>query len=227
MNKIIVNEDNLTITNNVVWLDINVEKLALTIIGKVIINELTTTDHPINLTINLAKNSYLIYNRFNNYQSSDIINLNGNENTIINFNYAFIATTKRNTLINYDQKYSHSKCAINALALARDAASITIDASGHIYADTIENEYLENIRILTLNDVKHTILPNLLIDTDNVLASHNATISSIDKDALFYLNAKGLTNEAATKLITNGFLLSTFANLEYQDTIRNLIDKEV
>ena len=52
------------------------------------------------------------------------------------------------------------------------------------------------------------IVPNLLVRSDSVNAIHNTTISSVDKDYLFYLNSNGINNEDATKLIVDGFLKS-------------------
>ncbi len=226
MNNILVNEEHLTINNNIVWLDIFVDKLTITIEGKVIINELTTQDHPLDLTINLTKNSYLIYNRFNNFTSSEKIIINGNENSQVSFNYSFLATTKKDILLNYDQNNNSGNCEINVYALAKDNASLTIAATGHILKSTNDNEYLENIRITSLNNEKHTIYPNLLIDTHNVTASHNATIASVDEEELFYLSTKGLSKPLATKLISQGFLLSIFDE-NYQTKIKSILDKEV
>ena len=74
--------------------------------------------------------------------------------------------------------------------------------------NTKDNEILENLRIIALNDTENEIVPNLLVRSDSVNAIHNTTISSIDKDYLFYLNSKGIDNETATKLIVDGFLKS-------------------
>ena len=66
----------------------------------------------------------------------------------------------------------------------------------------------ENIRILMLNDSENVIVPNLLVVSNEVSVNHNATISSLDTNYLYYLNSKGLSYEEAKKLIVKGFLKS-------------------
>ena len=86
--------------------------------------------------------------------------------------------------------------------------SLETIATSKVSENTKDNEILENLRIIALNDTENEIVPNLLVRSDSVNAIHNTTISSIDKDYLFYLNSKGIDNETATKLIVDGFLKS-------------------
>lgn len=48
--------------------------------------------------------------------------------------------------------------------------------------------------------------PNLEIFADDVKASHGATIGSLDKDHLFYLKTRGMSEEDAKKLLVTGFI---------------------
>jgi Fe-S cluster assembly protein SufD len=47
--------------------------------------------------------------------------------------------------------------------------------------------------------------PNLKILADDVKASHGATIAELDKDALFYLKTRGISEEVAKKLLLEAF----------------------
>ena len=44
------------------------------------------------------------------------------------------------------------------------------------------------------------------INTNEVIANHYVTISSISKDDLFYLMSKGLSKSLSEKIILKGFL---------------------
>lgn len=68
------------------------------------------------------------------------------------------------------------------------------------------NSFLEE-RILLLSDkAKAEAVPELEILSDDVKCSHAATVSSIPKDHLFYLQSRGLSQSKAEELIIEGFL---------------------
>jgi Fe-S cluster assembly protein SufD len=48
--------------------------------------------------------------------------------------------------------------------------------------------------------------PNLEIFADDVKASHGATIGTLDKDNLFYLKTRGMSEEVAKRLLVRGFI---------------------
>jgi Fe-S cluster assembly protein SufD len=55
--------------------------------------------------------------------------------------------------------------------------------------------------------------PQLEIDTDDVRASHGATVGKLDEDMLFYLLSRGLTAEAAGSLLKWAFVSDVLAQL--------------
>lgn len=68
--------------------------------------------------------------------------------------------------------------------------------------------------------------PLLLIDEFDVEASHGAAIGKIDEEELYYLMSRGLTENAAQRLIINGFL-SPVMNLLETDVLKNMFLKRV
>ncbi len=47
-------------------------------------------------------------------------------------------------------------------------------------------------------------IPSLLVDENEVNASHAATVGSLDEEKIFYLMSRGLTREEALKFIIKG-----------------------
>ena len=75
-------------------------------------------------------------------------------------------------------------------------------------------------RVLLLSSGARAIAePELEIEADEVRASHAATVSSLDKNELFYLMSRGLSAPAAEKLITEGFLQHVINRID-NDKIR-------
>lgn len=221
MNKLVVDKGkDITINDNVVALEIHEEELTINIIGKVIINDLTKTSRNLAITINLAKGSSLVYNNFSKREVNNKITINQEDNSTLVYNYSLLLTNKSNIRIDSNIKGSNNNCEINVKAVTQEKGSLEIMATGDVAENLTNNKYLENIRILVLNDEENTIIPNLLVSSNNIEALHNATISSINKDELFYLNSKGISNELGNELIMKGFLIN---NLELKEEDKELI----
>ena len=103
---------------------------------------------------------------------------------------------------------NNNNIVTNIYGLTDKIGSLKIMATGSVKKDIKDNEMLENVRILMLNDAENIIIPNLLVSSDMVVVEHNATISSVSSDYLFYLKSKGIDDGEATKLVANGFLYS-------------------
>jgi len=52
--------------------------------------------------------------------------------------------------------------------------------------------------------------PQLVIDTDDVVCTHGATVGQLDEEAEFYLQARGLTVHEAKTLLTKAFIKAPF-----------------
>ena len=67
--------------------------------------------------------------------------------------------------------------------------------------------------------------PNLLIDEYDVVASHSATIGSIDKEELFYLMSRGLTETQAQEMVILGFVQPILSHIK-NENIQQIIYTE-
>ena len=54
-------------------------------------------------------------------------------------------------------------------------------------------------------DTEFSTKPELEIYADDVKCSHGSTSGNIDKEALFYLKARGIKEKEAIKMIIKGF----------------------
>jgi len=70
------------------------------------------------------------------------------------------------------------------------------------------NAFLKHQVLLVGQDSLAVSVPKLEIESDDVVASHAATIGPIDQDQIFYLMSRGFSRSQATKLIINPFLNS-------------------
>lgn len=71
---------------------------------------------------------------------------------------------------------------------------------------------MQNHRGILLDETAQILArPELEIDTDAVTCSHGSAIGDFDREALFYLQARGLNESAAKRLMIQSFLFQTAA----------------
>ena len=230
MNKILIDkENNIEIKDNAVELDIKVKDLTLNIKGSVLINEICHKDNEeLNLTINIEPKSSLIYNRFILHnKANNNITINQDNTSNVSFNYSIVATDKVELTINSTLSGNDNETSIKVASVTEQKGKVIITSTADVLPKIENNNLLESIKILLLNDEESICIPNLLVSSNEVEVNHAATISGIPQDYLFYLNSKGLSNEAATKLIKNGYLINNLdINKNIKDQIMELIGGE-
>lgn len=230
MNKILVDkENNIEIKDNAIALDIQVNDLTINVKGKVLIQEISQKDQEeLNLTINVEPNSSLIYNRFIIHnKANNHIKLIQNNNSNAVLNYSIIANDLVNLSVDSTLNGDNNETEIKVAAVTENNGSAKITSTADVLPNIKENNLIESIRILVLNNEESVCTPNLLVSSNEVEVNHAATISCVDPNYLFYLNSKGISNESATKLIKNGYLLNNLnINKEIKEEIMELIGGE-
>ena len=207
MNKILVKEDNIVLDNEIVELEFKTLKCNLTIKGSVWINDLNNINLE-ELNITLLDGSRLLYNKYTKDIKNLKINIQENNDTTLEFNYSLYQSIKASIILDSKVLGNNNKCSMNVYGVSDKDGAIVVNATGSVLENIKDNDLLENIRILMLNDSENVIVPNLLVGSNEVSVNHNATISSLDTNYLYYLNSKGLSYEDAKKLIVKGFLKS-------------------
>jgi hypothetical protein len=211
MNKLIMDQENNYLTDENVIINYQRSKITLNIKGKVTINDFNNKLN--DLKIIMHDQSQLIYNRFNQDISDIKITILVSNDDKLEFNQSIY--NKISGLYNIDTNImgNNNQITENIYAASNNQGHYKIIATGNINKNIYDNELLENVHILTLNDEENTIIPNLLVSSEKVNVYHNAVIASIDPNYLFYLNSKGISENAAKELIIKGFLQAKLNNV--------------
>lgn len=190
MNKIILDK-----SNNI---ELNVSEDSICNISK---------DYEINeLNIILSDNVKFIINHYSEIKDNNLnINIIQNNNSEFIYNHSFLNNGNYNLKINISMNGNKSKNVINIHGIS-DLGNTNIVVDGKVNEKTIDNELDEKIKMLNINNGKSNIMPNMFINTKNVVANHAASVKDIDEDYLFYLKSKGIDNVESKRLIINGFL---------------------
>ena len=106
-----------------------------------------------------------------------------------------------------------------------------IKANGKIIKGASKSKSFQVSRVLTLGDKeKAKIVPLLLIDENDVEASHAMSIGQLDENQLYYMQSRGLTKNDALRLIAIGYLspiTSIIDDEKLKSYLTNIINKKV
>ncbi len=75
------------------------------------------------------------------------------------------------------------------------------------------NAFQTNRNLVLTEGAEARSVPNLEIETDDVLCSHASTVGPIEEDQLYYLGSRGVPPEEAERLIVLGFFDDVFDRL--------------
>ncbi|MGH7482751.1 MAG: Fe-S cluster assembly protein SufD [Longimicrobiales bacterium] len=82
--------------------------------------------------------------------------------------------------------------------------------------------YQTNRNLLLSEDARADSLPNLEIEADDVRCSHGATVGQLDEEEIFYLMTRGLTRQAAERLVIFGFMGEVLGRLPLPGVVAEL-----
>ena len=85
----------------------------------------------------------------------------------------------------------------------------------HIVPGAQETDtYLQTHQILLSPKAKGDAIPSLIVETDNVKASHGGTVGELDKDQIFYMMTRGLSRAEAVRVLVEGYFEEVVQRLE-------------
>lgn len=105
--------------------------------------------------------------------------------------------------------------------------SLMIDAIGKVIKGAHGSQSHQTSRALSFEAGQHaTILPELLIDENDVQASHAMSIGRVDDDQLYYLMSRGLSIKQCTSLISTGYLMPITETIDHEE-LKNKLKEEM
>lgn len=129
------------------------------------------------------------------------------------------------TLSKHDEAHTTSNIVTrgvlsdSAKALSRGLITMAENASS-------ANGYEKQDALLLSPDAEADAIPNLEIHNHDVTCSHGSTIGQLDNDVLFYLMARGLSEQEAKEIIVEGYFAPVLEQFE-DEAIRTKITEQM
>lgn len=174
-----------------------------------------------NSTLNIA------YGDLNssNFIRNTIVNLNGKYASAL-VKSASLCKNKKHYSMSVNSNVPYTYGNIENYSVVLDGGNYKMDATGLIKKGAYKSESHQTSRALTFNENQvSTIIPNLIIDENDVMASHATTVGRIDDNHLVYLQSRGLTLEEVMILISTGYLLPIADFIDNEKLRMDLIQK--
>lgn len=134
-----------------------------------------------------------------------------------------------NMTAEHQAKFSEANLSNYAIGL--DQSKFVLKVIGHINNGKNGSQTHQTSRIMNLSDrITAVVYPELLIDENDVAASHACTMGQPNPEHVYYLQSRGLTKEVALKTLTLGYLLPITDGIEdavIQEKLISEITKKV
>lgn len=137
-------------------------------------------------------------------------------------NINLVTVGKKESIQNFTSKITHhgkhSTGNIEQRGVVYDKATVVFNGIGNILYDATKSDAQQTTKLLILGGkARVDANPILLIDEDDVTAGHAASVGKIDEMQMYYLLSRGISKQAALKLIVLGFLKGILPNLYVQE----------
>ncbi|NDU51604.1 Fe-S cluster assembly protein SufD, partial [Francisella tularensis subsp. holarctica] len=188
---------------------------------------ITTANYLINLDRAAEFNGFNLLNKDALLRNDFVVNLNKPHSRfdvrgLYLINYSAIANTC--FLVNHNASHTYSN--VNFRGVANGNAKAWFNAKAIVNKDIEQIQaYQNNKNIQLSNKAEINTKPELEIFADDVVCTHGATIGQLDKDALFYLQSRGLEFHDAQHLLLESFVKSQLTSDDFP--FENEIKEEI
>lgn len=155
------------------------------------------------------------------------------ENAVTKFNNIYIGTKEDRIDMNYYSKNIASKTEgyISVEGCIDDNSYKSFKGTIDFIKGCTSSKGLENENCILLSDTCRTrSLPMLLCQEENVEGAHGVSSGKIDKDKLFYLMTRGLSESESKRLIINANFSDIIKNIPdegIREEIINIVNKKI
>lgn len=169
---------------------------------------ITTANYLVNLDKAAEFNGFNLLNKDGLLRNDFTVNLNKELSRFdIRGLYLLNDTATANACFLVNHNASNTYSNVNFKGVVNGSAKAWFNAKAVVNKDIEQIQaYQSNKNIQLSKKAEINTKPELEIYSDDVVCTHGATVGELDKDALFYLQSRGLTLQDAQHLLLEGFV---------------------
>lgn len=144
----------------------------------------------------------------------------------VDYNFSSISKNIDKYVINIIHENKNTVSNISNKLVVFGDGNIKVDVNSTVYKDCNKSKLDQNTRIVTMDNGKALVKPNMFIDLEDVEAKHGSVMGTFKEDQVFYLMSKGISYNEAIKLLIKGYIFSNVVvNVDERIKIFEMIDK--
>ena len=155
------------------------------------------------------------------------------ENCTTSLNGMVIATGEQ--VVDNSTFVLHDKCHCNSQQLFKYAMFDNAQGAFEGLVTVAENAFFTdahqtNRNLLASPSAQMHTMPQLIINCDEVKASHGATTGQLDEKAMFYMRSRGIPEDEARMMLINAFMADVLEQISHEplrELLRHLVDRRL
>lgn len=204
MNKLLLVEDINIINDGTYFLELN-KSAKVEIAGLANCYHVNNLNH--NLDIKVSDESKFIFHKLDYVTSDTNLNIAIHNNSEVELNWLIINHGINKVTLNVEMLGVASFAKLRVRILNTTSSDyLDFICNGVVGKNTSDNELLEDLKGLITSNDEIKISPNIEVYTSEVMANHLVTIGTYNKDDLFYLESKCISDALAKRLIIDGYV---------------------
>lgn len=210
MNKIFIDSEDIVIKENGVYylkpINSNYHiKIENNIDCKIVI---ISENISYNIEYNLLENSSLIVNSLN-YNTNTNIAINLDKHSKINYNHSVVCKEDSVNKFSLNHLSSDTISTINNNGINIGNNKLFFEIDGIVSKKLNNVKCEQNSKIINYGLGNSKIIPNLLIESNDIVANHSAYIGNFDDDVKFYVLSRGIKLDMLIRMLYKAILLGT------------------
>ncbi|MGN1001034.1 MAG: SufD family Fe-S cluster assembly protein [Bacilli bacterium] len=232
MNKLLLNSEddiNTLVIEEDTQLEINFEDVQkdihILVEDSVLLNIIEISKNTKNkFSLELGNESRVIYNKFSVDCNDYIYVLLDGKYSSIKLNNSAVNNSDSSIKFLIEHNNTNTDSYLSNHGINNSTGNMSFIVDSKVNPSAMKSTIKQESKITNIKSGKSSILPNLIVDLDDVEASHSAYISDFNQEYMFYMKSRGIDEKTAKKLLVNGFLIG---NLDVDYTYREKILNEV
>lgn len=153
------------------------------------------------------------------------------EGSVCHLKSAVLVQSDKRIKYKFEHQARNTYGDMENFAVTFEEGSLVMHAAGHIGKKAGLSETHQSTRVLNYNSTKKAqVFPELIIENNDVKASHAESSGQVNVDHLYYMQSRGLSTGDAVRLIVKGYLSSILDSINDEalhDKLMLEIDQKV
>ena len=225
-NKITVDNYKITISSSdLIYLEIeSATRLDIVVLENISGKLSIVSSNNYDINIILEKGSSLLINSLNKDNSINA-NIIVKENSKIIYNHGVSANM--NSINHFIVKHldNNSESHIVNTGVNRKTNKLYFEVEGNVPKGLHNIICNQGSKIINLEKGDSKIIPNLVIDSNDIIANHSSYIGEIEEHLLFYMKSRGINKENIEKIVYRSTILGDMYLNEEEEEFNKIINE--